>query len=367
MRLRLEIPAHSCPVWSCAASADGQFLATASADGVVCVWHVGQAAGALPLVDTEPLRRWTLHRAEVLSLTWAPSNFLLSASLDGDVRLWNPLRSECLGVFTHPSPVSAVCFNSDDDRIFFTTCLDRKLRRWDISRRQVVALDPGEQLTTLGFVGREREGGGRDGILLTGSYRGTVAVRQPSDLCLITAFSSRSQRGRRHKPHKVTGLCAGPRERTVLVTTSDSRLRLFSLVSYARIAKFRGHTYGGDVSQTGSAFVPPRSCAANTAAASLIAAPGDDGSVYLYDCAAILETDARNSMAGQGVKGWLRPGVGATFDMRKAYVLKVGSMPVTGLAAVQPQVAPQTSGVLGPFFLFVTDSSGVLRAYDSPG
>src|SRR5262245_42350984 len=62
---------HTDPVFSVVFSPDGQFLASASADGTVRLWDV--ATG-------QEIRRFRGHQGEVLSVTFAPDGRTLASA-----------------------------------------------------------------------------------------------------------------------------------------------------------------------------------------------------------------------------------------------------------------------------------------------
>lgn len=126
--------AHSGPIWVMKFSKDGRYLATGGGDKLVKVWEVRRKppstsesekskkkknkiptnqppvdkyhqshpqgyAEQISLFSGPPIRTYSDHTADVISLSWSRTTFLLSASLDKTVRLWHISRSECLHLF----------------------------------------------------------------------------------------------------------------------------------------------------------------------------------------------------------------------------------------------------------------------------
>lgn len=70
-------------------SPDGNMIATGHADGTIAIWNATQ---------NRILRKLTGHREWVVGLVWALDGALLSASLDGSIREWNPSSGTCVSV-----------------------------------------------------------------------------------------------------------------------------------------------------------------------------------------------------------------------------------------------------------------------------
>ena len=89
-------------------SPDGHFLAAAGADKVIRIWKSlvkdalsQEKNGRSPeLFESIPFRRLRGQLGEVLALAWSQqTETILSASIDGTVRLWHSITGTCLGVF----------------------------------------------------------------------------------------------------------------------------------------------------------------------------------------------------------------------------------------------------------------------------
>ena len=88
--------------------------------------------------EQKPYRRYVGHKKGVVALSWSFSNFLLSASLDKTVRLWHPTKDCCLYVFMHADIVSSVDWHPFDDKYFVSGGCDKKLRVWCIPDGRVI-------------------------------------------------------------------------------------------------------------------------------------------------------------------------------------------------------------------------------------
>lgn len=98
--------------------------------------------------DERPHRIFKGHAADILSVDWSESHFIVSASLDYTVMLWNAEQDECLGVFAHFDVVSDVRFHpqvfwkisncSKKEEIIISGSFDGKMRLWNILERRIV-------------------------------------------------------------------------------------------------------------------------------------------------------------------------------------------------------------------------------------
>ena len=87
---------------------------------------------SIPFICPVPLRVFLGHTMDVIDISWSKSHFILSASVDHNVRLWHATRGDCLQVFRHPDIATSVDFHPLHDRFFVSGCFDKKLRVWDI-------------------------------------------------------------------------------------------------------------------------------------------------------------------------------------------------------------------------------------------
>eukprot|EP00768_Dysnectes_brevis_P006754 gnl/Dysnectes_brevis/5453_a7849_467.p1 GENE.gnl/Dysnectes_brevis/5453_a7849_467~~gnl/Dysnectes_brevis/5453_a7849_467.p1 ORF type:complete len:573 (-),score=83.77 gnl/Dysnectes_brevis/5453_a7849_467:27-1745(-) len=366
--------AHAGPIWAMARSPSGQFLATAGRDRIVRVWHVSAPAlrrntptedNSMPaIISSPPLRSYEGHTSEVLALSWSRNNsFLLSASLDGDVRLWHPIRAHCLGIFSHRAPVATVKFHPSDDRVFFSAATDKRLRRWHVPQRSVLTVDCGEHITCLDCV-TQTQGTVAVTRIVTGSYCGQVSIRTDDELELVSRFSVHSSRGKRRAPHKITGLVAAPGGQELLVSTADSRMRLYSISSSDMLAKFRGHANRGEHSQAVPSFLPSLSAPASglRCVPTLVCVPSDDGRVFLYDNALLSSPKPRRRMT-PGIRQLLgvRP---SRDDVSSAVYMKLFDTACTSLVIIP---RGSFSGSVGErslqpgFVLIAADSTGQIK------
>lgn len=213
------------------------------------------------------------HTADVLDICWSKNHFLLSSSMDKTVRLWHVSRVECLCTFRHPDFVTTISFHPKDDRCFLSGSLDGKIRLWDIPDRRVIlwsevsGAGTEENRNTSDSTGKLSHGlitastfVKNGDFAVIGTYDGRVIfyktallkystqlhVRTSSSTSQVTSRAARSSGNR--GSNKVTGIESinGGRsdEDKILVTTNDSRIRLYELRDLTLLCKYKGYVNG---------------------------------------------------------------------------------------------------------------------------
>lgn len=162
--------------------------------------------------------------------------------MDKTVRLWHVSRSECLCCFKHSDFVTSIQFHPRDDRFFLAGSLDCKLRLWSIPDKSVAfwATVP-EMITAVAFT--------PDGkCSIAGCLNGLCLFYETDGLKANGQIHVRSARGRNSKGSKITGIDTiiqppnDPNgEVKLLITSNDSRIRLYNFRDRNLEAKFRGN------------------------------------------------------------------------------------------------------------------------------
>lgn len=256
-------PSSSKSVWAMKFSKDGQYLAAAGQDKIVRVWQVlsspedrhafeneedhkaGSAAGIrlnAPVFKKKLIHEYDGHTSSVLDLSWSKNNFLLSSSMDKTVRLWHVSRQECLCAFKHSDFVTSIQFHPRDDRFFLAGSLDSKLRLWSIPDKSVAfwAQVP-DMVTAVAFTPDGKHS-------IAGCLNGLCLFYETEGLKINAQIHVRSARGRNAKGSKITGIDAItlPRddpagETKLLITSNDSRVRMYNFRDRQLEIKFRGN------------------------------------------------------------------------------------------------------------------------------
>ncbi|CAM9197850.1 unnamed protein product, partial [Ectocarpus fasciculatus] len=260
LRLVQSFAAHTGACWAMKLSHDGKYIATAGQDTYISVWLVSQfidepTGGVRVVDDSTPIQLYRDHVGDVIDLSWSKSNFLLSASLDQTVRLWHVSRPDCLVVCRHPDVVSGVCFHPTNDRFFLTGSLDKKLRMWDLESGTPMVSAWAQAPDMISSVCFYDNGA----MAVAGLINGLVFLYDANNkMKYYTQILCRNRSGKHKHGCKVSsvlflsnaspqlggGAIASARSEVyqLLVSTNDSRIRLFRLNDFSLRSKFKGHS-----------------------------------------------------------------------------------------------------------------------------
>ncbi|XP_032516306.2 WD repeat-containing protein 44 isoform X2 [Danaus plexippus] len=270
--------AHAGAVWCCKFSVCGRLLATAGQDRLLRIWvtrdayHLFQdmrtkynaekkssptpSQESLPSMaapppspeDTplgpsapfcpKPFCTYSGHTSDLLDVSWSKNYFVLSSSMDKTVRLWHISRGECLCCFQHIDFVTAIVFHPRDDRYFLSGSLDGKLRLWDIPDKKVAVWNEVDGKTKLITAANFCQNGK---FAVVGTYDGRCIFYTTDQLKYHTQIDVRSTRGKNSTGQKISGIEPMPNDDKILVTSNDSRIRLYDLRDLNLSCKYKGY------------------------------------------------------------------------------------------------------------------------------
>lgn len=208
-----------------------------------------------PVFHTNPYKRFREHTSDILDMDWSKNNFLVTSSMDKSVRLWHPERLSSLKVFYHPDFVTCVLFHPSDDRFIITGCLDHKCRLWSILENEVTFEFDCRDLVTSITVSPGGE------YTIVGTFNGYVIVLTTRGLEFVSSFHVTDkdtqvehgvdllgpQSKTHHGPRLTCLQCfktTGYGALRVVVTSNDSRIRVFDLNSKKCLEVLRGFESG---------------------------------------------------------------------------------------------------------------------------
>ncbi|CAH0553276.1 unnamed protein product [Brassicogethes aeneus] len=277
---------HEGPIWCMKFSSCGRLLATAGQDKVLRIWIVKDAypffqdmrtkynakkvsptpsqeslvshhsqqeisSCSMPILEEmsseeaskltfmpKPFCTYSGHTSDLLDVSWSKNYFILSSSMDKTVRLWHISRKECLCCFQHIDFVTAIVFHPIDDRYFLSGSLDGKLRLWNIPDKKVAVWNEVEGNTRLITAANFCQNGK---FAVVGTYDGRCIFYITDQLKYHTQIHVRSSRGRNSTGRKISGIEPMPGEDKILVTSNDSRIRLYDLRDLNVSCKYKGY------------------------------------------------------------------------------------------------------------------------------
>lgn len=217
-------------------SQDGKYLAGGGEHGLLLVWE-SMTQGLTNLLISR--HKFDFHTKSVIDLSWSSHiPYLISAGMDKSVVLWSIGNDENVAVFPHPDIVTCVSFYPHSPNFFISGSTDKFIRLWNVANRRVEAYWTVPDLITAGCFSPTHN------LLLIGMLHGQVNVYRSElpDLRLIASVKCRNRKGFKRKGRKVTGLDFYD-DSHFLVTTNDSRLRLFTLQGDINmVQKYKGLT-----------------------------------------------------------------------------------------------------------------------------
>lgn len=162
--------------------------------------------------------------------------------MDKTVRLWHISRTECLCCFQHGDFVTSIKFHPRDDRFFLAGSLDSKLRLWSIPDKSIAFWSQlPDLITAVAF--------SPDGtIAMAGCLKGQCLLYETEGLKYQSQIQVRSTHGKNAKGSKITGIQTlmyppdQPNgEVKILITSNDSRVRIYNLRDKGLEMKLRGN------------------------------------------------------------------------------------------------------------------------------
>lgn len=272
--------AKKATAWCARFSLDGKYLATAGADNIVRIWQVIstpeerdfysddlngddiEATGrtrrssilrqktkkvSAPVFLPFPIREYVGHTQDVLDLSWSKNNFLLSSSMDKSVRLWHLKMPESIAAFMHSDFVTSIAFHPSDDRFFLSGSLDCKLRLWSIPEKKVAYITRAPDLImAVAFTPNGN-------TAIAGCFGGQCLFYETDGLTFNNQMVVKSSHGKNSNGSKITGIEVinypnpyrtnpeSTRDYRLLISTNDSRVRLYNFDDRTLMAKFKGH------------------------------------------------------------------------------------------------------------------------------
>jgi WD40 repeat protein len=190
------------------------------------------------LFDPTPHKIFRGHILAITDLSWSKNDLLLSSSVDNCVRLWHTSTEECLCTFQHADCVSSVFFNPINENLFASGCLDGRIRTWNIKEKKMINWREvkGDPITSIHIT---KNGA----VIVAGTFSGLCIFYDFLGLKYNTQVNVSSGKYRTHSA-KIIGIQTMPKtaknEEQLLITSGDSKIRLYNLRDKSLLRTYRG-------------------------------------------------------------------------------------------------------------------------------
>lgn len=220
-------------------SPDGRYLSIAGDDPVITIYEISRQKypDEQYLIFDEGYLSFTAHTCAVTSLSWSFSSlFFLSSSFDGMVYKWNIGQSIPIATYKHTVEVVCIGIHPNSEDIFFSGGKDNRIRIWNSNSANVHS-----DLAVEGEIACGKFS--PTGLLVIGLAHGFCLIITYNCfgrlLNIIQSIDCRNSRGPKSAGRKITGVDFVS-ESLFLVSTNDSRIRLFDTEKYEIKQKYKG-------------------------------------------------------------------------------------------------------------------------------
>lgn len=225
-----------------------------------------------------PAVTFTGHKSDVTALSWSKNDFLLSGSVDRTIRLWHPRAKGYMrqlshsnivrNVAFHPTyeqghmrqlshsdAVTSVAFHPTDEQICISGTADGLVHMWHMKEGKPLSKAETDDMVTACAITPDGT------TALVGTYHGRCKfyalfdeIQEEWQFKHTTQLDVRSRRAKNAQGKKICGFRFIGRTDKVLVSSNDSRLRLYQLDDKSVVSKFHGHQ--NNKSQLNGSFAP---------------------------------------------------------------------------------------------------------------
>lgn len=222
--------------WVLRFSPDSNYLALAGESPVILLFPISRRnSEKSPSLIEGPLG-YTGHSQSIISINWDNSSeFFLSCSVDCLVLLWKIGQTIPVNQFIHSNIVTCIGFHPVHQDIFYTGSLDKIINIWSIPQNKIENTYQTQGLVTAGTYSP-------NGLhLAMGMSNGECVIYEVHNtvLTFLTQIHCKNRNGFKSSGKKVTGI-EFQDDQYLLVTTNDSRIRLYNLIDFRILQKYKG-------------------------------------------------------------------------------------------------------------------------------
>jgi WD40 repeat protein len=222
--------------WVLKFSPNGKYLALAGESPIIFIFPVSQYNSEKSLNLLEFPQKYAGHSQSVINITWEKSSeSFLSFSVDNLVLLWKIGQNIPIKQFLYSNIVTCAGFYPSNSNVFYTGSLDKKICLWTIEEGIIENTYQAQGLITAGSYSPNGN------ILAIGLSNGECIIYEAHNIVLtfITQIHCKNRKGLKSNGKKVTGIEFHD-DQYLLLSTNDSRIRLYSLTDFILLQKYSG-------------------------------------------------------------------------------------------------------------------------------
>ncbi|EFO61704.1 WD-containing protein [Giardia lamblia P15] len=186
------------------------------------------------------------HIADVISCSWSKSNFLATGSLDKTVKIWSPIKGSCLEILTHSSPVTCVLFHPLHEQFLYTGTSAGDVYQWDVIGKRKVSWTAPQMVTSIAFT--KNKFAPPTGVIIVGTAHGKIYILVADTLRPIYEFQTYTVQHTKQTSTpvpRILALSVIDETNELLVSTADSQIKRYCLLSMLQTRKYKAHTMSG--------------------------------------------------------------------------------------------------------------------------